>query len=104
MLKAIEDAHAEALRLTLEIESLKEQLEANKGVLKGAGKGTHQTAHGRFTIAEHNEYPADAITALLSPGQIRRCMKPKLYNSLVKALYPEVYEQCKVELGFKVTI
>ncbi len=66
--------------------------------------GKKETPAGSFTLAENNTYPEDAVRALLTDGQAKRCEVRKLDNKIVKALYPEVYEAAKKTNGVKVTV
>jgi hypothetical protein len=102
--KRLDEAHAKALKLADEIESLQLELHAQKDILALAGSGKHKTNSGTFQVSENNVYDEEVIMNSLSKGQFMRCSERKLRKGLVKVLYPNVYEAAKERRGYKISL
>lgn len=107
MNKAMNTAHAEALRLKAQIDALTVEFKTHTAILATAGSGKHQTDHGTFLVSENNTYDEDQIVQALSKGQFMKVSERKLSKPLVKILYPKIYEAAKVRSTtqpFKVSV
>ena len=102
--KRLNEAHAKALGIKAQIETLQLELHAQTDVLALAGSGKHTTDSGTFQVSENNTYDDAEIEANLSKGQFMKCSQRKLIKALVKVHYPAVYEAAKQRRGFKVSV
>lgn len=100
----LNEAHAKALSLKKQIDSLQLQYHAQTDILARAGSGKHTTDHGSFQVSENNAYDDETIINALTRGQFMKCSQRKLVKALVKVHYPNIYEAAKQRRGFKVSV
>ena len=97
-------AHLHAIYWKNRMEAGEKHMRRHLATLAELGSGKHETEAGFFTVSENNQYPADAIRALLSPEEQAMCLEAKWSNTRARVLFPTQYQSVKVQNGYKVSI